>query len=138
MQWQQDVTWCGEIQRNQPFRQSQEMETYSLNFYREKMTWQKKQQGEYPAKYKPTNDIKPIDFTELKIASGNVSWFEMSIASGMEELMKVLKDVSENVAYRKFTHIQLRKENDDNISRWKYHEKLGIFKNLKKDEYINE
>ncbi len=137
--WQHEVTWCGEIQRNQPFRHSYEMEDYNLNIsYSNKLIWQKKRQNEYPAKYEPSNDITPMSDSELKIASSNAVWFEMSINQSLEQLMKALKDISENLAYKKFTHIQLRKNNNEDISRWKYHENLGVFKELKKDGYIDE
>ena len=137
--WQHDVTWCGEIQRNQPFRHSYEMEDYNLNIsYSNKLIWQKKRQNEYPAKYEPSNDIVPMSDSELKIASSNVVWFEISINQSLEQLMGALKYIPENLAYKKFTHIQLRKNNNEVISRWKYHENLGVFKDLKKDGYIDE
>lgn len=138
--WGYDATWCGEIQRNQPFRQSYVMEDYNLNLsYDNRLIWQKKKQGEYPAKYEVTNDIKQLSSTELKIAKGHFTWFEMSIFSSIKRLQEELKPtVVEDVAYKKFSHIQLRKNNKEGVSRWKYHECLGVFKELIKDDYIDE
>ncbi len=54
-------------------------------------------------------------------------------------LMENLKPaVPEDIAYKKFSHIQLRQNNKDDNSRWKYHEHLGVFKELIKDDYIDE
>ena len=65
--------------------------------------------------------------TELKIATGNYSWFEMSISSSIKRLQEELKPtVEEGEAYKKFSHIQLRKNKKDDVSRWKYHEYLGV------------
>jgi len=136
--WDNNVTWSGEIQRNQPFRQSQEMEDYNLNqSYHQKLIWQKKKADEHPSKYEPTKDIIDIDSTGLSIATSNMAWFELSITKSVEQLMEKLK-IPEDIAYKKFSHIQLRKNNKDDVSRWKFNEKLGVFKELLKDEYIDE
>jgi len=116
------------------------MDDYNLNYsYNNMLIWQKKKQDEYPAQYESTNDIKPMSSTELEIAKDNYSWFEMSISSSIKRLQEELKlTVAEDVAYKKFSHIQLRKNNKDDVSRWKYHEYLGVFKELIKDDYIDE
>ncbi|NOR68192.1 MAG: type I-F CRISPR-associated helicase Cas3, partial [Methylomarinum sp.] len=138
--WEHDTTWCGEIQSLQPFRQSYAMEDYNLSLnHFENLRWQKKKQGVYPVKYEQTNDIKPVSSTEFKIAKGKFTWFEISISSSIKRLQEELKPtVTEDVAYKKFTHIQLRKNDKEDISRWKYHECLGVFKELIKDDYIDE
>ena len=136
--WECNTTWNGEIQRNQPFRRSQAMEDYNLNLsYSNKLIWQKKKQGEYPEKYEPTNDIRQIKLTDINMAIGNIPWFELSVAESIEKIIEKL-GVTEDIAYKKFSHIQLRKNNADDIERWKYHHHLGVFKELIKDEYINE
>ncbi len=138
--WEKEVTWSGEVQRNQPFRQSYAMDDYNLNLnYSRELMWQKKKQKEYPAKYESTNDIKQIDSTEIKMATGNSVWFEMSMTLSIKRLMEGLKPtVPEDIAYKKFSHIQLRQNYKDDNFRWKYHEHLGVFKELIKDDYIDE
>ncbi|MES9906061.1 MAG: type I-F CRISPR-associated helicase Cas3f [Sedimenticola sp.] len=134
--WKNDATWCGEIQRIQPFRKSQPMDDYNLNqSYYQKMIWQKKETGVYPAKYDPTHDIKNAN--NLTMATGNQSWFELSISNSIDYLMDRL-GISEDRTYKRFTHIQLRQNNTDEISRWCFHEKLGVFKELVKDEYSDD
>jgi len=136
--WSNNVTWCGEIQRNQPFRKSEPMDDYNLNeSYHQKLIWQKKRSREYPAKYDTSNDIEMLDIAAVKIAPTNAVWFDMSVTNNMEHLMSIFK-ISKDYAYKKFFHIQLRENSNDEISRWKYHEHLGVYKELKKDEYIDE
>ena len=84
-------------------------------------------------------DIKQVSSTGLEIAKGSSTWFEMSISSSIKRLQEEIKPtVSEEIAYKKFSHIQLRKNNEGDISQWKYHEYLGVFKELIKDDYIDE
>lgn len=136
--WQYEATWCGEIQRIQPFRRSQMMDDYNLNqSYHRKMIWQKKQTGSYPAKYEPTHDITMLKPDDLTIATGNQSWFELSITDSIDYLMDKLS-LSEDLAYKRFTYMQLRQDKTGGISRWYFHEKLGVFKELVKDEYSDD
>ncbi len=136
--WHNHATWCGEIQRNQPFRRSQVADDYNLNMsYHQKYIWQKKRPHEYPAKYDPSNDISTIDSSGIKMTENNVAWFDLSITKSIDRLM-ALFDISEDYAYKKFSHLQLRRNSNGEVTRWKYHENLGVFKELTKDEYIDE
>jgi len=136
--WQNHVTWSGEIQRNQPFRQSQATDDYNLNKnYHQKCIWQKKRPREYPAKYDPSNDISTLDFSGLKMAENTIAWFDLSITKSIDRLI-ALFDISEDYAYKKFSHLQLRRNSNDESARWKYHKNLGVFKELTKDDYIDE
>ena len=136
--WKNHATWSGEIQRNQPFRQSQVTDDYNLNeTYHQKLIWQKKRPREYPAKYDPNNDISALDSSGFKMAENNVSWFDLSITESIDRLI-ALFDISKDYAYKKFSHLQLRRNNNDEVAHWKYHENLGVFKELIKDEYIDE
>ncbi len=137
--WQEEVTWCGEIQRNLPFRQSEPMDDYNLNLsYHGKLIWQKKQPNEYPARFDTTQDIKTIKLRELTIAKGNAAWFDLSITESIEKLMEKLSITEEGEAYKKFSHIQLRSHKKDSDECWLFSEKLGVFKELKKDQSIDE
>jgi len=136
--WNNDVSWCGEIQRNQPFRYSpQAMEDYNINLsYDQRIIWQKKKQGEYPAQFNKTNDIELIKEHDLILAEGNCSWFEISITDSIDLLSSRFAE-SVDYTYKKFTHLQLRQNNNNDMSRWLFHPNLGVFKYLKKDKYID-
>jgi len=136
--WQNHATWSGEIQRNQPFRQSQATDDYNLNkTYHKKIIWQKKRPREYPEKYDPSNDISTLDASSLKVAENNTAWFNLSITRSVERLMSLF-NIPEDEAYKKFSHLQLRRNDKDEAARWEYHEHLGVFNKLTKDEYIDE
>ncbi|WP_404360687.1 type I-F CRISPR-associated helicase Cas3f [Methylotuvimicrobium sp. KM1] len=131
--WRHDVTWCGEIQRIQPFRKSEPMEDYNLNqSYHQEMIWQKKNTEIRPAKFETTNDICRLKAEHLTVASGNQAWFDLTIENSIAYLMKELK-ISEDEAYKRFTTVQLRKPKEGEATNWRFHEKLGVFKELLKD-----
>lgn len=135
--WENDVTWCGEIQRIQPFRKSQTMDYYNLNkSYHQRIIWQKKAVGSCSVKYKLTEDIEKLDPKGFPIAIGNQPWFDLSIKNSIDDLMRSL-DLSEDDAYKKFTHVQLRQGGKSGSHRWYFDEKLGVFKKLLKDECID-
>lgn len=136
--WQHDVTWCGEIQRIQPFRKSEPMEDYNLNqSYHHEMIWQKKNTEIRPAKFETTNDISRLKAEHLTVASGNQAWFDLTIENSITYLMKALK-ISEDEAYKRFTTVQLRKPKEGEATNWRFHEKLGVFKELVKDRLIDD
>ncbi len=136
--WQNDVTWCGEIQRIQPFRKSESMDDYNLNqSYHQKLIWQKKDTRTRPAKFETTQDIKNLKPNDLAIAPGNQAWFDLTIDYSIDYLMKKMK-ISESDAYKRFTTLQLRKPKDGEAACWQFHEKLGVFRELVKDELSDD
>ncbi len=136
--WQHDVTWCGEIQRIQPFRKSEPMDDYNLNqSYHQKMIWQKKDTNSRLAKFETTKDITRLKPNDLTIATGNQAWFELTIESSIDWLMEKLK-ISENDAYKRFTTLQLRQPREGEAACWQFHEKLGVFKELVKDRLSDD
>ena len=135
--WELEATWCGEIQRIQPFRKSQETEDYNLNYsYHKKMIWQKKKADDYPVKYESSQDIKMIVWDEDSIDSNNQVWFDLSIMDSIIILTDKL-GISEDQAFKRFTQVSLTKVKEGEVPRWKFHEKLGVFKELIKDEYLD-
>ncbi len=136
--WKNDVTWCGEIQRIQPFRKSVPMDDYNLyQSYHQKLIWQKKDTRSRPAKFETTKDITVLKPNELTMATGNQSWFYLTIESSIAYLMEKLK-ISENDAYKRFTILQLRQPKEGKAACWQFHEKLGVFKELEKDRLSDE
>ncbi len=134
--WQHDVTWCGEIQRIQPFRKSEPMDDYNLNrSYHQKMIWQKKNTSLRPAKYEPSSEIATLK--DFKVASGNQCWFNLDIESSIAWLMKKM-NISEDDAYKRFTSLQLRKPKKGETARWLFDEKLGVFNELIKDKFTDD
>ncbi|MBN4082178.1 hypothetical protein JYT13_00030 [Mariprofundus ferrooxydans] len=86
--WNNDVTWCGELQRLQPFRKSGVNDDFNLMFTRTgKVVWQKKIAKISPAQYKNTTDI--AQQAELvKCGAGNKFWGNFNLEDEINYLVK--------------------------------------------------
>jgi CRISPR-associated endonuclease/helicase Cas3 len=135
--WKNEVTWCGEIQRIQPFRKSEPIADYRITFNRNgKPVWQKKVPKSSPAEFLNTDDFSKYA-EKLNIASGNEVWGHFDL---QEEVQFLSEKINENkcVVLAKFTHLSLRVLNADNGEQWQCHPVLGVYQNLKEDEYGDE
>ncbi len=135
--WLNEVTWCGEIQRLQPFRQSTPNDDYRIVFSRSgKEIWQKKIKRTSPPEYENTTDIA-MQPENIKIGHGNSIWGAFSLKDEVNLLSKKLNE-EENRVLEKFTHLSLRVLDANSSEQWQSHYALGVYKNLKKDEYSND
>jgi len=133
--WQNDVTWCAELQRLQPFRKSQLNDDFNLIFTRTgKAVWQKKLPKSSPAKYENTHDIaKHIE--NINIESGNLIWGGFDLQKEVKKLQELMA-INEEYTMKKFTHLSLRQLEEETDLQWQSHPNLGVYNLLKKDEYI--
>ena len=132
--WQHDVSWCGEMQRLQPFRQSSLSNDYSLEFSErtQRHLWLKKVDGAYPTEYIKTTDIKHPN-EPVTLASGNSLWHKFDLAHQVMLLSKKLeKSVQEILAV--YTHVSLQEYDKESIEQWIYQVEFGIYKLLAKDK----
>ena len=132
--WQNEVTWCGELQRLQPFRKSAPNDDYNLIFTRTgKTVWQKKIAKTSPIEYENTTDIshKPEN---LNIGAGNHFWGDFDLNEEIDKLVKRTGE-SEGLTLKKFTHLSLQQLKADSAEQWQCHPVLGLYKILKKDAY---
>ncbi len=135
--WNNESTWCGELQRLQPFRQSAPNDDFKLAFTRTgKAVWQKKTSRTFPPQYENTTDMAR-QVEKLVIGSGNVVWGDFNLKEEVAHLVNVLSESEERVL-EKFTHLSLRKLDEDKSEQWQCHPMLGVYEILKKDEYSNE
>jgi len=135
--WNNNVTWCGELQRLQTFRQSSANDDFIINFTRtDKAIWQKKVPKMFPPQFVNTTDIaqKPED---IAVGLRNVFWGEFNLKDEIAQLASVLS-VNEEYVREKFTYLSLRKLDEDPAEQWQCHPNFGIYKFLKKDEYNND
>ncbi|MFH7587346.1 type I-F CRISPR-associated helicase Cas3f [Oceanimonas smirnovii] len=131
--WQSDVTWCGEMQRLQPFRRSRNSGDYCLSLTREnKLIWQKKSQGVYPTEYLNTSDIK-IPREALNLGAGVNIWHEFDLQLEIKHLAEEFGKTGRETL-QTYTHLELE-ELDNNEVQWQYQPELGVYKMLIKDEY---
>jgi len=135
--WRNEATWCGELQRLQPFRKFVANDDYRIIFTRtDKVCWQKKISNVSPLVFENTTDI--ADQAEsLVMGQGNTVWGKFNLKEEVEALAKIMRETEDRVL-EKFTHLSLRKLNENCAEQWQCHPVLGVYKLLKKDKYNNE
>ncbi len=132
--WRNEVTWCGELQRMQPFRKSVENDDFNLIISRTgRVVWQKKIPKISPVQYQNTNDINSSE-NAINLACRCRFWESFDLKREIKHLVKSLGK-SEDQVMQKFTHLSLRKLDENSAEQWQYHQNLGVYKALRKDEY---
>ncbi len=135
--WKNEVTWCGENQRIQPFRKSEPTADYKINLNRSgKPVWQKKVAKSSPAEFLNTDDFAKQP-EKMNMAVGNRVWGYFDLQEEVQFLSEKIGE-EESVVLSKFTHLSLRVLNTDNGDQWQCHQLLGVYQNLKGDEYGDE
>lgn len=136
--WQHDVSWCGEIQRLQPFRKSHLSKGFSITFSErtQRYLWQEKVDGVYPPEYKPTEDID-IPKEPAVMACGNSLWHQFDLAKQVKTLSEKLGK-SEQQTLAVYTHVLLQEHDKESIEHWFYQTEFGIYKLLTKDDCDND
>ncbi|OWO84191.1 type I-F CRISPR-associated helicase Cas3 [Photorhabdus luminescens] len=120
--WRKQASWCAELQRHKPFRQSEPDELYYLWLEEEgeEAKFMALDSGQAGIKESGAFDYVP----ELEFASGVSAWIELdteTIYQNLADTHKMeLKDISQ-----RFGEICLRKK-DDGVM-WCYHPFLGVF-----------
>ncbi|MCC8466802.1 MULTISPECIES: type I-F CRISPR-associated helicase Cas3f [Photorhabdus] len=123
--WREQVSWCAELQRHKPFRQSEPDELHYLWLEEEG------EEAEFMALDSGLAGIKEsgaFDYVpELEFAPGVSAWIELDTETIYQHLADTyemeLKDVSQH-----FGEIRLRKKDDGEA--WRYHPFLGVFREV--------
>jgi len=135
--WDNNVTWSGELQRLQPFRQSSPNDEYNLMFTRTgKVIWQKRIAKTSPIEYENTSDIA-TETENIKLGIGNYIWGDFNLKESVGSLAARTGE-SEELILKKFTNLSLRQFNKNSTEQWQCHPSLGLYKTLKKDAYKND
>lgn len=94
--------------------------------------------GKKVAKSSPAEFINTDDFAKqpekINMALGNNFWGNFDLKEEVGLLSERLNMVDSTVL-EKFTHLSLRILNADNGDQWQCHPVLGVYQNLKGDEY---
>ncbi len=134
--WQNEVSWCGELQSLQPFRKSEPTDDFRLSNARTgRLIWQKKEAKSFPVKYSPTSDIAK-QAENIQMAKGNVFWSQFNWQKEVDKLKAFTKENDEDVMH-KYTHLSLKRLKPDTSEQWQQHPVMGIYKTLTKDDYEN-
>ncbi|MEI9536328.1 type I-F CRISPR-associated helicase Cas3f [Enterobacter cancerogenus] len=121
--WRLPLTWCGELQRRTPFRQSASQETFYLGMQEE---------DDKPAFCLiQTNgglkDAGRFERQEITLAAGVEPWFAVDyqeiLLAQAEANQMALEAVS-----KRYGEITVRTGEEDVIEQWRYHPILGVFR----------
>ncbi len=128
--WKNHPHWCGEVQRQQRFRDSKKDEAYHLwleNAYRD-VCWKWKNEHVSPTEFGiPTISINLKEIES--IAAGNYFWFEydaLHVYQQLEREMNLsLKEISE-----RFGEVRLTEYCDNNSDEYSFHSQLGVYQDI--------
>ena len=129
---EKDVTWCAELQKRQPFRQSSPDRAYCLCSVSEsgEFIWKIKNEQVFPIEYVIVSDITSDKFNENCIADRNQAWFNMDINNIYSELGEKFTLSLEKISER-FGEVRLvYREDEPNSNSWSYHPLLGVYAEL--------
>ncbi|MDV6340330.1 type I-F CRISPR-associated helicase Cas3f [Nitrosomonas sp. Is24] len=125
--WENQVSWCAEIQCKQPFRASSPDQAYCL-YLAEKESepvWQIKNDRVNPIEYVTVSDITNIDLTP---ALGNQLWFDFDVREQYGNLAEKLEKPLKYISYC-FGEIRLP-DYENQINEWYYSPTLGVFREI--------
>ena len=128
--WNHAPQWCGEVQRQQRFRESQSDEAYYLCISDEgcKEGWQWKNEDVSPPCF--TSELPGVsikDITLENFGKGNDFWFKLNAAEIYKELAEDLKITTLAEVSRRFGELRIVEYNNIH-QEYKYHPNLGLFR----------
>ena len=128
--WKYHPQWCGEVQRQQRFRNSPKDEAYYLwiidEYIPKRWKWKWKNENVQPTKFGELAGVT-IDTIELNgPATGNDFWFDLYGNEIYKQLADELNINSLEEVSRKFGEVRLV-EYENVQQEYKYHPNLGIF-----------
>ncbi|HHH1370137.1 TPA: type I-F CRISPR-associated helicase Cas3f [Yersinia enterocolitica] len=118
--WREQVTWCGELQRLTPFRQSAPEEQHYLWLEDEESRPLFNWPDNGPGVWKQSFGFSAIN---VEFATGNSAWIAMDYQQVYQRLADELGMELSEIS-QKFGEICVRKK-EDGI--WRYHPMLGVF-----------
>ncbi len=125
--WKNSSYWCGEVQRQQRFRNSKKDEAYFLWLAEEYATpcWKWKNERVYPPKFgEGLIDIKNIPIVVL--GSGVQFWFDLNIHTIYSELANDFNIDLKEVSMR-FGEVRITEYNSSQQQEYCYHPSLGLY-----------
>jgi CRISPR-associated endonuclease/helicase Cas3 len=127
--WKNHPHWCGEVQRQQRFRQSKSDEAYYLWLTDEYSSphWLWKNEEVYPAKFGEGSIIIKHE-NNLTFGVGIDFWFDLKAITIYSELAKDMGIDLEEVSQR-FGEVRLINYSNNQYQKYNYHPNLGLYKN---------
>lgn len=129
--WKKNPHWCGEMQRQQPFRKSEQEDPYYL-FIKNKNSapeWKWKNEHVSPPKFGEVSSISIKRINLDNFGKGNDFWFNIDAVAIYEQLAEDFKADSLEEVSRRFGELRLREYENKQIE-YKYHPDLGVFEEI--------
>lgn len=129
--WTSFPHWCGEVQRQQRFRDSMSDEAYYLwiKDHTSSPFWQWKNERVSPTEFGEGKiQINTIDDKAIKFGKRNLFWFDLKIENVYSELASNF-DLELDEVSRRFGEVRLI-EYGPSEEHYEFHPNLGIYKNL--------
>ena len=136
--WQKQPHWCGEVQMQQKFRQSQSDNSFYLWVEDEysSIKWKWLNEDVYPSRFGENSLVSIVDQTDdcISLEEGNYFWFDLTAKTVYQQLIEEFKN--NGVEYdlekisRRFAEIRLTELNCDQQTQYSYHPNLGIYQEM--------
>ena len=127
--WEKYPQWCGEVQRQQRFRNSPKDEAYYLWISDESnpARWQWKNENVNPARFGELTDISIDDIPPVDYGKGNDFWFDLDTKKIYSQLAEDLQIDTLAEVSRRFGELRIV-EYENTHQEYKYHPNLGVFR----------
>lgn len=129
--WESTPHWCGEVQRQQRFRNSKKDEAYYLWLTDEfsKTQWKWKNEQVFPPKFGVTPiEIETISDSQIKLGAGIQFWFDLTAQTIYSKLASDFNIDLKKVSMR-FGEVRLTEYNGDQ-QEYCYYPNLGIYQEI--------
>ncbi len=129
--WEKQPCWCGEVQRQQPFRQSKSDEAYYLYVNDEYTSpyWCWLNEATYPPKIGELSFISISADNNVKHGNGSYFWFNLNPLAIYSELSSAfnlnLTEISKN-----FGELRVTEYKKNACNKYLYHNNLGLYQEL--------
>lgn len=129
--WQFQPQWCGEVQRQQPFRKSDKDAAYYLyvdDAYR-KPYWRWLNEDVYPPRLGDVSDISITHLSELETGENCGFWFGLDAFSVYSRLAEDF-GIDLNEVSKRFGELRVTSYSGSQRTEYQYHEALGLFREM--------
>ncbi|MCF6320096.1 MAG: type I-F CRISPR-associated helicase Cas3, partial [Proteobacteria bacterium] len=134
MWWKNHPHWCGEMQRQQRFRESKKDDGYYLFLDNEdsEVYWQQLNEDVYPSEFGELCTISINKENLIVLGNNNHFWFDLSaneIYTTLKNDPKIAVDNFEQISKR-FGEVRIVEYEVKAITQYTYHKNLGLYRNL--------
>jgi len=126
--WNNHPQWCGEVQRQQRFRNSKKDGAYyfCLDSEHSDLYWQWKNEKVYPPKLGELSGIEINRDKPIECGKDSYFWFDLNAKTIYSELARDLGMSLKEVSHR-FGEVRLIEYDTNKTEQYHYHENLGLY-----------